>query len=166
MRDAIDPVQSASSTVTVRPARTGDIPALLTIEDRCFATDRMTRRNFRYSLTKAKAAGLVAVAGGQVVGYALIAFHGRTTVARLYSFAVDPAFRGRGVARRLLIGAERIAVERGSRRVRLEVRADNTAALALYRTGGYREFAVYHDYYEDGMAALRLEKCLERTAGG
>lgn len=150
--------------VSIHPARLADLPSLLEIEERCFPLDRMTRRNFHYALTRAKATTLVAGVAGRAVGYALVGYHAATDIARVYSFAVDPDFRGRGVARRLLHEIEAAAAAHGSRRMRLEVRADNHVALGLYLSGSYREFAVYRDYYEDGMTALRLEKQLAEVA--
>ncbi|WP_353859537.1 ribosomal protein S18-alanine N-acetyltransferase [Azospirillum formosense] len=148
------------ATILLRQAQPADIPALLAIEERCFATDRLTRRSFQYLLTKAKATGLVEVHSGAVVGYALVSFHSGTSLARLYSFAVDPDHRGRGVAKRLLAAAEQAARSRDCIYLRLEVRRDNAPAIDLYKKAGYREFGVYTDYYEDHMEALRLEKRL------
>lgn len=68
--------------------------------------------------------------------------------------------RGRGIARALLAAVEQAARGAGLQALRLEVRADNSAAIRLYRDAGYRQFAVRKDYYEDGAAALRLEKPL------
>lgn len=144
--------------LSIRPAMVTDLPDLVTIEERCFLYDRMNRRNFRYVLTRAKVTTLVAVLERRIVGYALAGHHSGTDIARIYSLAVDPDCQGRGIARTLLTRLEAAAAERGARRMRLEVRVDNRAALALYRSGGYRDFAVYRNYYEDGMSALRLEK--------
>jgi ribosomal-protein-alanine acetyltransferase len=163
MPDDLD-VRPDPLPVTLRQALPSDIPALLAIEERCFVTDRLTRRSFHYLLTRANATALVEVHGGAIAGYALVLFHAGTSLARLYSFAVDPAFRGRGVGQRLLSAAEQAARAHDCIHLRLEVRRDNAAAIALYKKNGYREFGVYTDYYEDHMEALRLEKRLG-TAG-
>ncbi|HYD67777.1 peptidase C39 family protein [Azospirillum sp.] len=149
--------------ITLRQAVPSDIPALLVIEERCFVTDRLTRRSFQYLLTRARAAALVELHGDVIAGYALVLFHAGTSLARLYSFAVDPAFRGRDVGQRLLSAAEQAARAHECIHLRLEVRRDNAAAIALYKKNGYREFGVYTDYYEDHMEALRLEKRLGTT---
>jgi predicted double-glycine peptidase len=44
--------------------------------------------------------------------------------------------------------------------MRLEVRCDNAASLALFEGLGYRRFGVLDDYYEDHMQAVRFEKSL------
>lgn len=147
-----------STPPIVRPAGLTDLPALLEVERRCFATDRLDRRNFRYTLTHAKALCLVGEVNGQVAGYAIVAFHAGTTIARLTSLGVAPEQRRSGLGLRLLVAAEDAALHRGCRSVRLEVRRDNAAAIALYIRCGYHVFASYLDYYEDGTDALRLEK--------
>ena len=57
---------------------------------------------------------------------------------------VTPAFRGRGISRRLLAELEGIAAERGCATVRLDSSRYLTAALALYRSAGYREVPDYN----------------------
>lgn len=111
-------------------------------------------------ITRANAELVVADDGGAVVGYSLVLFHAGSSLARLYSVAVDPAARGRGLGRLLLEEAERLAVAHGSVSMRLELRRDNTEALALYEAAGYRQFDVQADYYEDHMDAIRMEKSL------
>ena len=134
-----------------------DLDQLVDLEQRCFDSDRMSRRSFRRMLTRANAAVLVDRDGGRVRGYALVLFHAGSSLARLYSLAVDPADRGHGIARALLAEAERIASERDCVDMRLELRRDNREALQLYENAGYRQFEVQADYYEDHTDALRME---------
>lgn len=93
-------------------------------------------------------------------GYVMVLLHRGTSLARLYSIAVAPAFRGEGVARGLIAAAEGAAFAEGASFMRLEARADNEAALALYASLGYRRFGGKSGYYEDGMDAMRFEKPL------
>lgn len=149
----------------VRPAQLSDLDGLVALENRCFDSDRLSRRSFHHLLTKGHAALSLAEQGGRLLGYALVLFHGQTALARLYSLAVAPEARGQGLARRLLTVAEADALAEGAAVLRLEVRADNAAAIALYRNAGYRRFAVVPDYYEDHEPAERMEKILTRGAG-
>ena len=52
--------------------------------------------------------------------------------------AVAPAFQGKGVGRRLMAHAERLAVELGRTELRLYTNARFTENVALYRRLGYR----------------------------
>lgn len=81
-------------------------------------------------------------------------------VGRIYSLAVAPAARGRGLALDLLAAAEADAMARGCDRARLEVRGTNAPAIALYGRAGYRVIERIPAYYADGGDALRMEKKL------
>jgi ribosomal protein S18 acetylase RimI-like enzyme len=137
-------LSSSFPDVEIRLAQMSDLPELLRLENACFSGDRISRRSFRRFLESAGASCLVAEANGQMLGYALLLFRSGTAMARLYSFAVDPAARGSGLSRRLLAAAEADAFERERILLRLEVREDNAPARALYErpaigaTGGLR----------------------------
>ena len=144
----------------IRPATPEDIDALVEIENRCFDTDRLSRRSFRHMITKAHAALLLDEEGGAVRGYVLLLFNAGTSLARMYSIAVDPQYRSRGIGRQLMLAAEQAALAQDCVTLRLEVRVDNVSSIALYESMGYRRFGFYDDYYEDHMDALRYEKRL------
>ncbi len=87
-------------------------------------------------------------------------FHRSSDIARLYSIAVSDHGRGRGIAKALLAAIEHAARMHACARLRLEVRQDNAAAIALYERSGYSRFAARPGYYEDGADAWRYEKRL------
>lgn len=147
----------------IRAARQSDLAALVAIENCCFTTDRLSRRSLRYFLKAANAILLVAVAEERLAGYALVACRKGSEIGRLYSIAIDPAFRGRNLGLALLRKAEMAARRRGVVRMRLEVRSRNRRAIALYEGSGYRRFGRFEDYYEDGATALRYEKRLRKA---
>lgn len=144
----------------VRSATLRDLDALVRIENSSFDTDRLSRRSFRYLLTKANATTLVNEVDGIISGYAILLFNVGTSLARLYSFAVDPNVRGQGIGLTLLDASEQIAREHDGVTIRLEVRKDNERAIRLFKFHNYKEFGVLADYYEDHMEALRFEKSL------
>ncbi|MBC2884024.1 peptidase C39 family protein [Ochrobactrum sp. CM-21-5] len=143
---------------TTRKATTDDIDALLRIEDRCFETDRISRRSFRALIARPTAETIVAESEGRVIGYAMILFRHGTALARLYSIAVDPDANVKGAGSLLLQAAETAAFEHERPLLRLEVREDNARAIALYKRHGYRPIGRYLDYYVDHSDALRFEK--------
>jgi ribosomal protein S18 acetylase RimI-like enzyme len=144
----------------IRPARLQDLEALVAVEKRSFDVDRFSRRSFRYLLTKANAETLVYEEQGQVLAYVMLLFNTGTSLARLYSLAVDPVLRGRGIGSALIAAAEESAVAHDCINLRLEVRRDNTTAISLYEKRGYKPIGHLPDYYEDHMEALRCEKLL------
>jgi ribosomal protein S18 acetylase RimI-like enzyme len=147
--------------VRVRKGERGDLDALMELEQRAFATDRLSQRSFRRFLASPSADVIVAEEdGGGHVGAAIVLFHPRSAAARLYSIAVAPHMSGRGVAAMLLDAAEDAALARDRRSIRLEVHHTNHAAIARYRKSGYRQFGRHAGYYQDGGDALRFEKRL------
>jgi ribosomal-protein-alanine N-acetyltransferase len=144
--------------IRVRRARLSDLDALMALEERVFATDRMSRQSLRRLITAPSARVLVAESEGRFAGSAVVLFRNSTTVARLYSIAVVPTMSGKGVAVALLATIERAARAHGCRCLRLEVHEANAAAITRYRKSGYRQFGRYPRYYEDGGDALRFDK--------
>lgn len=147
-------------TVVVRAGTRFDIDALLQLEETCFSSDRLSRRSFMRFVSKGAHNLLVADEAGSLLGYVLVLFRSGTSLARIYSIAVSPVARGKGVASQLLEQAEAIAARRYCLFIRLEVASGNTAALELYRKFGYKPFAHIKQYYEDGADAEQLEKRL------
>ena len=150
----------SDASPTIREARLDDLENLVCIEKRCFQIDRFSRRNFRYLLSEANAITLVEEQGGTLRGYAMVLFHEGTSLARLYSFAVDPDFQRQGVGQRLIAAAEELALREECVTLRVEVRKDNAASIAMAKKCGYRYLDVVPDYYEDHMDAWRFEKFL------
>lgn len=144
----------------IRDARLADLNGLVALEERCFVLDRFSRRQFRYLITRAQGRLLVDERAGKLIGYVLVLFRRGTSLARLYSIAVDPRARGKGAGRGLLEAAEKSAVDANCAYLRLEVRPDNEESIRLYRSAGFRKLGEVSDYYEDGMEALRYEKAL------
>ena len=153
--------RESAPAIHIRDAALSDIEALVRLENASFQTDRLSRRQFRYMLTRGRSRTLLADdPQSGLLGYVLVLFSRGTSVARLYSIAVAPQARGRGVARALVAAAEAAAWEQDRAYMRLEIRRDNPASQALFEGTGYRRFGVLSDYYEDHMEALRYEKTL------
>jgi len=78
--------------------------------------------------------------------------------AEVLTLAVAPDARRQGVGGRLLAGFVTEAVARGAHRAFLEVAADNTAAIGLYRRAGFVTAGVRRRYYRsaDGRAVDAL----------
>lgn len=145
--------------VRAREARAGDIDALLALERSFAPEDRFSRRTWR-RLVSGPSAVRVAERDGVVVGAASVLTRSGARVARLYSLATAPEARGAGVGSVLVADAENVARERGCDRLRLEVRAGNAPAIALYRRLQFQSIGERSSYYPDGETAIRMEKKL------
>lgn len=153
-------LKAPSSDVRIRTGDAGDLAALIDLEDRVFATDRMSRRSLRHFLTSPTACSVIADRHGETAGYAVVLFRPNSAIARLYSIAVAPQWTGSGVGPALLAAVEDVARARDCSYLRLEVHEKNQRAIELYRKCGYHEFGRYREYYQDKGNALRFQKAL------
>ena len=145
----------------IRAAEPDDLDALDALERAAFTGDRAERRAIRHAIRSPTISLLVAVGWGEVLLGAVTVERRRGALrAHLTSIATAPGQGGLGVGRALLTAAEDEARAHGFRALRLEVRADNAAAIRLYERAGYARFRVVPGYYEDGSAAWRYERDL------
>jgi ribosomal protein S18 acetylase RimI-like enzyme len=144
--------------VQCRKAENADLDALLELEKVSFSSDRLSRRSFRHWIKSEHGHLWVVDEGGEILGYGLLWCHKGTRLARLYSIAIAPEARGRGLAKSLLEQLEALALKDGRLFLRLEVAKGNPAAISLYESMGYRIFGEYQDYYDDHSDALRMQK--------
>ncbi len=157
-----NPPASATKNLatSVRTAVVDDLDVLTDMELRCFDSDRISKRQFRYLLTKGNASVLVIESEGVLAGNVVLLFSRATSVARLYSLAVLPEARKKGLGRSLVLAAEKEAWSHHRAYLRLEVRKENLAAVQLYESLGYRRLGELLHYYEDLSDAWRFEKSL------
>lgn len=145
--------------ICLRQATLADLGTLLALEQ-TFPGDQLSRRSFRHLLTKGNDDVLVLEKDAALLGDAVVLYRKGSSSARLYSLVVAPAARGQGLGARLLGAVEAAARERGCTELRLEVREDNTPAIALYENAGFDLSGRIEDYYDDHSAALRFGKRL------
>jgi ribosomal protein S18 acetylase RimI-like enzyme len=102
--------------------------------------------NLGYSQRLAPFSGFVWVEDGRIVGNITLqpsdVKPGRWLISNV---AVKRRYRGRGIARALMVAAIDEARHRGGQAVGLQVRADNTPAIYLYRGLGFKKITTtYH----------------------
>ncbi len=118
------------SEIRIVPMSEEHLPALAELERACFA-DPWSEAALRDELENPCAQFLVAVCGGEVAGY--LGCHHIAGEGFVTNIAVFPAYRSRGIGRALVQAALSASIDR----LALEVRASNTAAIALYRSLGF-----------------------------
>jgi [ribosomal protein S18]-alanine N-acetyltransferase len=147
----------------LRPADAGDVDAVAALEQAVFGADAWSAASVHAELTGPARQALVAVADdGGLRGYVVV----RTPAdpadpADLHRIAVTAQCRRRGLAARLLAACESAAYDR----MLLEVRADNSAAIAFYRRQKFTEIARRRAYYADGADAVVMQRRHDRPAG-
>ena len=149
------------ASLHVRRAEPGDLDALVALEERSFAGDRMSRAQYRRHLDSASALVLIASRQHRLLGSAVLFLRKRSVNARLYSLAIDAEARGQGIGAALLQACMQAARSRHCTALRLEVRTDNAAAIGLYERAGFQRIGRYAAYYEDGADAWRYARALD-----
>ena len=132
-----------------------DLNALNKLERACFDKDAWPWLDLVAVLTFPDVVRLKAVEDGQMVGFVAGDPRPREDLAWIATIGVAPEFRRRGIGRDLLRACE-ARLKPG--RIRLSVRASNDAAIHLYEREGYERVEVWHRYYQDGEAAIIMQK--------
>lgn len=155
--------RDAPSWPRLRLADASDIDAVVYVDVRAFTTRHWPADDFAEQLVDPIVAIWLIEDESGTLGYV----HVRAVAgeAELLNIAVLPRARRRGLAGRLLFHAQEQALGAGTDRMFLEVRADNEAALALYRRAGWEQVGIRKRYYsEDGEDAIILSVDLAERA--
>ena len=127
----------------LRAMTRADLPLVIEVE-RAAYTAPWSEGIFRDCLSAGYCC-LVVDRAGELIG------HGVMSVAvgecHLLNICVAPAAQGRGLGRRIWRRLLALASQRDADTAFLEVRASNTAAIALYRSEGFDEIGLRKGYY-------------------
>lgn len=132
-----------------------DLSALNKLEHAVFEKDVWPILDLIAVLTFPEVVRLKAVDNGRMIGFAAGDKHNGEGLGWIATIGIDPAYRRRGIGRELLRACE---VQLNTSRVRLSVRASNEGAIRLYQQEGYQQIDIWPDYYNDGEAAIVMEK--------
>ena len=93
------------------------------------------RADFDRAVANLTSTILLARDGAELLGSVMTGFDGHR--CWVYSRASDPARRGRGIGRKLMVAAEDWLRGHGCPKIQLMVRSDNVAAKGFYAALGY-----------------------------
>ncbi len=139
----------------IRNASILDLNALSRLERACFGTDAWPLFDLIAVLTFADVVRLKAVETGDMIGFVAGDARQTESVSWIATIGVLPEFQRRGVGRELLRACE---ARLTTPRIRLSVRASNAGAIRLYDLEGYQRVETWQAYYNDGEAAIVMEK--------
>jgi ribosomal protein S18 acetylase RimI-like enzyme len=105
-------------------------------------------------------AGVAALTTDQEAEYAQVGWDIEELAIVVHRLAVDPAFRGAGVAAALMQKAEEVAVERGISAVRVDTNTHNEATQRLFPKLGYELAGEIGLSFRPGLRFLCYEKRL------
>ncbi len=107
-------------------------------------------------------AGVSAITTDQEPTYAEVGWDITQTAIVTHRLAVDPAFRGQGVAKALLLQADEVARQRDILVLRIDTNTQNQATQRLFPTLGYLFAGEIGLDFRPGLRFLCYEKRLEK----
>lgn len=128
----------------IEPMNASHVPQIAQLEKRCFS-DPWSEKSIASELENPLSVWLVAVDGGQLIGYV-----GSQTVlgeTDMMNLAVAPEVRRQGTGRALVLALVDALTEKGSHSLMLEVRVSNTPAQKLYESLGFSQVGRRPKYY-------------------
>jgi ribosomal protein S18 acetylase RimI-like enzyme len=132
-----------------------DLNALNKLEHACFDKDAWPFLDLIAVLTFPDIVRLKVVEDGQMIGFVAGDMHSSSGLSWIATIGIAPEYRRRGLGRELLRACE---ARLKTPRIRLSVRASNDGAIRLYEQEGYQRVEVWQAYYNDGEAAIVMEK--------
>lgn len=163
-------VMDLASSIVIRPASPPDVPAIFAMIRELADFERLshevesTEEDLHRALFSEPpgAEAIVASVGEEVAAFALF-FPSYSTFAGkaglyLEDLYVRPAFRGRGVGKRLLLEVGRLAFERGCARYEWVVLDWNERALEFYRSCGAELHGDWRRMRVSGEALERMAR--------
>lgn len=136
-----------------------DILKISEMEKECFPLEPWTYRMLASSFETESFFGVVAEDGGEIAGYGGITVAADT--ADIANVAVAEAYRRSGVASAIMREVETIAKSREVKKIFLEVRVSNSAAMKLYLKCGFSGAYARTRYYSDGEDCLVMTKNIQ-----
>ena len=134
--------------IEFRKLKLRDLNAIEEIERTSYPTP-WSRSMFAGELAKPSSVCLGAVDGerDELVGYLIISRY--VDAWHVMNIAVDPEYRGQGIARALFVRLFELTAGDSERGYTLEVRVSNEAAIRLYEELGFRARGIRRGYYTD-----------------
>lgn len=164
--------------MTIRPATLLDLPALMNLirhvvplmrqsgnfqwdehyPNQTVFSEDIAKEQLWVAYVDGLLAGVAALTEEQEPEYAQVGFDLSQRAIVTHRLAVDPAFRGRGVAVALLNQAEQLAIERGIRFLRIDTNSENQVTRALFPKLGYQYAGEITLSFRPGLRFLAYEK--------
>lgn len=144
--------------ITYRDANSFDIPVLVSLDKELFPYSPWSAGQYREEISAPTRLFVVALDDARrVIGYAGVFAPGGAE-ADVLTVGVVPQHRGQGIARKLVAGITKWAIDQGSIAMMLEVKTDNVAAISMYESLGYSKLNIRKDYFGSGLDALVMRK--------
>ena len=143
--------------IRIKDADESTVEELFSLERECFGDEAWSRESIRGALDNDSYITVAVRRGGALAAMACaVAVRDEAEITKV---AVLPEFRRQGLARLALDELSRLLSESGVKRLLLEVREGNTAALTLYGSLGFTKYSSRRGYYASPREdAVLMEK--------
>ena len=136
-----------------------DFEKIIELEHEIFADQAWSASTMLADLEAIHTQYLVAFVDGQLAGYAGLSAPAGSFQADVNTIAVAEGFRRRGIAAEMMSQLVEMATRSGAEQMFLDVRADNPAAIELYKKFGFEQIDTRKRYYQpEGIDALVMRK--------
>jgi ribosomal-protein-alanine N-acetyltransferase len=135
----------------VEPLSPSDLPAIMAIENRSFATP-WTEEMYRGVLSDSYLNGIKWVVDGEIRGYFVYGL--LVPTLEIMNVVVSPDHRREGIGRHMMSWVLDEGKRRGCTEAFLEVRVSNAAAIKLYESFSFSVIHTRPKYYRDGEDGL------------
>ena len=145
-------------SIEMRDATKLDIPLLLSIENALFQDEAWSGEVFEseFALLGTTRTYRVIEENNEIVAYFGLAIVDDT--ADITTIAVRADFQGHGIGRKLMQEILDIAAKRNLRKIMLEVKPENLAAISLYQKFDFEVIGLRRNYYGPSKDALTMQK--------
>jgi ribosomal-protein-alanine N-acetyltransferase len=151
--------------LSLRPATTEDIPNILAIENKVHVAP-WNEGHFLSELTKPYSQFLVMTddeTDELITGY--VVFWILFDECQILNIAVDLPYRGLGIAKQMVRKAAALAFKKGIKKVVLDVRKSNMAAVQLYQGMNFSITHIRKGFYTNGEDAYQMTLNLDSVTG-
>ena len=138
--------QHLKDNIIIRKVLEKDLDAIMELEVVAF-TMPWSRKSYEDMMKVSNVNFETAVCGDKVLSYMLYQYWSEG--AELHTLAVNPNWRRKGVARKMLTHLFDWAREHGVEKIFLQVRPSNSKALDLYKSFGFVAIGTRKKYYTD-----------------
>ena len=133
-----------------------DLNEIAALERECFPSDPWNVRMLAESFLSGRFFGSLLEEEGVITAYGGISFV--EDEAELELIATAEMYRRCGRAEKILHDLFEGAIQRGIKRIFLEVRVSNSSALMMYLKNGFQGIYARSRYYPDGEDAIVMKK--------
>lgn len=142
----------------IREMKNSDLDQVIEIEQKLFPTDAWTISLFLEELAQVPISRSVVVGqiGQEIIGYASLRFVGKE--GDINTIAIAPSHQRKGYGNLLLTWLLENAKAKGVRELFLDVRADNAAAIEMYKNAGFERIDIRRNYYDNSVDAHVMRK--------